>query len=73
VFLPDKKPDATRPSQPLLAPVKPKLDPAEVEVVHILEADLRRDLRRSIFRQRLWVSLAVIEVLVLIGTSIWLK
>ena len=72
VFLPDRKPEP-RLSQPLVAPAKPKLDPSEVEVVHILEADLRRDLRRSIFRQRLWVSLAVIEVLVLIGTSIWLK
>jgi hypothetical protein len=51
----------------------PKPDPAEVEFVHVLEADLKRDLRRSIFRQRLWVSLAVLEVLALIGTSIWWK
>jgi hypothetical protein len=73
VFLPDKPKPESRFSQTLVAPPKPKLDPAEVEVVHILEADLKRDLRRSIFRQRLWISLAVVEVLVLIGTSIWLK
>ncbi|MGO9649352.1 hypothetical protein SBA7_480016 [Candidatus Sulfotelmatobacter sp. SbA7] len=73
VFLADKPKSDPRFSQPLAAPPKPKPDPAEVEVVHVLEADLKRDLRRSIFRQRLWISLAVLEVLVLIGTSIWLK
>jgi hypothetical protein len=72
VFLPDKPKTETRLS-PLAAPAKPRPDPAEVEVVHVLEADLKRDLRRSIFRQRLWISLAVLEVLTLIGTSIWLK
>lgn len=73
VFLPDRPKEETRLSQPLVASAKAKLDPVEVETVHVLEADLKRDLRRSIFRQRLWISLAVIEVLVLIGTSIWLK
>ena len=73
VFLPDKPKTEGRLPQPLVAPSKPKPDPIEVETVHILEADLKRDLRRSIFRQRLWVSLAVIEVLVLIATSIWWK
>jgi hypothetical protein len=73
VFLPDKPKSEARFPQPLVAPPKPKADPAEVEVIHILEADLRRDLRRSIFRQRLWISLAVIEVLVLIWSSFWLK
>jgi hypothetical protein len=73
VFLPDKPKTEARFSQPLAAPPKPKVDPAEVEVVHVLEADLRRDLRRSIFRQRLWVSFAILEVAVLIWSSIWLK
>lgn len=73
VFLPDRPKPEARPAQPLMAPPKPKLDPVEVETIHVLEADLKRDLRRSIFRQRLWISLAVLEVLVLIGTSIWLK
>src|SRR5580698_10060612 len=73
VFLPDKPKTEARLSQPMAAPPKPKLDPAEVEVVHVLEADLKRDLRRSIFRQRLWVSFAVLEVLVLIWSTFWLK
>ncbi len=71
VFYPDK------PKAPL-APVRvpaplPKPDPAEVEFVHVLEADLKRDLRRSIFRQRLWVSLAVVEVVALFATTFWWK
>jgi len=72
VFYPDKPKAAYAPAPPRLAP-PPKPDPAEVEFVHVLEADLKRDLRRSIFRQRFWVSLAVLEVLALIGTSIWWK
>ena len=72
VFYPDK-PKAAYVAAPRVAAPLPKPDPAEVEFVHVLEADLKRDLRRSIFRQRLWVSLAVLEVLALIGTSIWWK
>jgi hypothetical protein len=73
VFLPDKPKAAYAPAEPRVAVPPPKPDPAEVEFVHVLEADLKRDLRRSIFRQRLWISLAVLEVLALIGTSIWWK
>lgn len=72
VFYPDKPKAALVQASRAAAPL-PKPDPAEVEFVHVLEADLKRDLRRSIFRQRLWISLAVIEVLALIGTSIWWK
>ena len=72
VFYPDK-PKAAFVQAPRAAVPPPKPDPAEVEFVHVLEADLKRDLRRSIFRQRLWISLAVVEVLALIGTSIWWK
>ncbi|HXM20526.1 MAG TPA: hypothetical protein VN948_04570 [Terriglobales bacterium] len=73
VFLPDKPKAALAQVQPRVAAPLPKPDPAEVEFVHVLEADLKRDLRRSVFRQRLWVSLAVLEVLALIGTSVWWK
>jgi hypothetical protein len=72
VFYPDKPKAAFVPAPRVAAPL-PKPDPAEVEFVHVLEADLKRDLRRSIFRQRLWVSLAVLEMLALIGTSLWWK
>jgi hypothetical protein len=73
VFLPDKPKVAYAPVQARVSSPLPKPDPAEVEFVHVLEADLKRDLRRSVFRQRVWVSLAVLEVLALIGTSIWWK
>ncbi len=72
VFYPDK-PKAAYAPVPRVAAPPPKPDPAEVEFVHVLESDLKRDLRRSIFRQRLWVSLAAVEVLTLIATSIWGK
>jgi hypothetical protein len=73
VFLPDKPKLEARLSQPQVALPKPKPDPVEVEIVHVLEADLKRDLRRSVFRQRLWVSFAVLEVMILIWSSFWLK
>lgn len=73
VFLPDKpKPDYA-PAPARMAPPLPKPDPAEVEFVHTLEADLKRDLRRSVFRQRLWISFAVLEIGFLIFTSFWGK
>jgi hypothetical protein len=72
VFYPDKPKPAFAPAPRAAAP-PPKPDPAEVEFVHVLEADLKKDLRRSVFRQRLWVSLAVLEMLALIGTSLWWK
>jgi hypothetical protein len=72
VFYPDKPKAALAPVSRVAAPL-PKPDPAEVEFVHVLEADLKRDLRRSIFRQRLWVSLAVLEMVALFATSFWWK
>jgi hypothetical protein len=73
VFLPDKPKAAYVATLPRVVSPPPKPDPAEVEFVHNLEADLKKDLRRSAFRQRLWVSLAVLEFLALIGTSFWWK
>lgn len=73
VFLPDAPKREYSFSLPTPAPPKPELDPAELEYIHAVEADLKRDLRRSVFRQRLWVSLAIMEVIALIGTAFWLK
>jgi len=73
VFLPDKPKPEYAPIMLRPAAPAPKPDPAEVEFVHALEADLRRDLRRSLLRQRLWITFAVVEVVALIGTSIWWK
>jgi|SRR5580704_2078793 hypothetical protein len=73
VFLPDA-PKAEYSLSPAVAlPAQAKPDPAQVEFVHVLEADLRRDVRRSVFRQRLWISLAVIEVVALVGSFVWWK
>ncbi|MCU1298228.1 MAG: TonB family protein [Acidobacteriaceae bacterium] len=73
VFLPDK-PKAAYPSLPRIVAV-PVVKPnqAEVEFVHVLESDLRRDLRRSTIRVRLWISFAAIQVIVLIGGFFWFK
>jgi hypothetical protein len=73
VFLPDAPKREYSFSLQMPPTPKPKLDPAEVEYIHAVEADLKRDLRRSVFRQRLWVSLAIMEVIALIGTAFWLK
>ncbi len=73
VFLPDK------PKQEYVlvlqkpAVSKPKPDPAELQYVHAIEADLKRDLRRSMFRQRVWIALAALEILALVGTSLFWK
>jgi hypothetical protein len=66
VFLPDK-PKTYAAFQ--LAPARPipKPDPAEIEFVNVLEQDLRRDLRRSRVRARIWISVAVAQVMVLVG------
>jgi hypothetical protein len=70
IFLPDPKPGS-----PAIARVAPlpvaKPDPEEVEFVHVLERDLRRDLRRSTVRVRLWISFAALEVVVLLAGFFW--
>jgi len=70
-------PDAPKQEYVLVLPrptaAKPKPDPAEIQFIHAVEADLKRDLRRSIFRQRLWVSFAALEVLMLISSFLWWK
>jgi len=69
VFLPDKPKQEYVLTLPKPAASKPKPDAAEIQFIHAVEADLKRDLRRSIFRQRVWISLAVVEILALVGTS----
>jgi hypothetical protein len=73
VFLPDKPKAEYAPI--VLKPIapRPKPDAAEIEFVHTLERDLRKDLWRSQLRQRLWVSLAVLEFAALIFTSLFWK
>jgi len=67
VFLPDKPKTGYTAVQ--LAPPRPmpKPDPAEIEFVNALEQDLRRDLRRSRIHARIWISVAVAQVMLLAG------
>ena len=69
VFLPDRPKQDYVLTLPKPAATKPQPDAAEIQFIHAVEADLKRDLRRSIFRQRLWISFAVLEILALVGTS----
>ena len=73
VFLPDKPKQDYVLTLPKPTVTKPKPDAAEMQFIHAVETDLRRDLRRSVFRQRLWISMAALEILALIGTSFWWK
>jgi len=73
VFLPDKPKADSAPAAVRVVPPKPKPDPAVIEFARLLEIDLQRDLRRSQFRQRVWVGLAVLEVAFLFYSAIWWK
>ena len=70
VFLPDApKPAATL---GLKLPIsRPRLDPVEVAFVNVLERDVRRDLRRSKSRQRLWISIAAAQATFLLIAAFW--
>ncbi|MGH9513763.1 MAG: hypothetical protein ACRD2U_16675 [Terriglobales bacterium] len=50
---------------------KPKIDAGEMEFMQSLESDLKRDLRRSRMRQRIWVSLVTAQVALLIAGFFW--
>jgi hypothetical protein len=71
VFLPDApKPSTT--TGALKLPVSlPRLDPVEVEFVNVLERDVRRDLRRSRIRQRVWISIAAAQAVFLLVAAFW--
>ena len=71
VFLPDKPKTDSAPAAVRVAPPKPKPDPAVIEFARLLEIDLKRDLRRSQFRQRVWISLAALEVAFLFYSALW--
>jgi hypothetical protein len=73
IFLPDKA-KAAYSVQVQAAPVR--LDPAEVEFAQVLRdevSELKSDVRRSRFRARIWVSLAAVEVVVLVGSLFFWK
>jgi len=71
VFLPDKPKAEYQPAPVRVAQPKPKPDPAEIEFVRVMHEDLRRDLRRSRFRQRIWVGLVFVEFAAMIVGMFW--
>ncbi|HEV7218963.1 MAG: hypothetical protein ACHP8A_09720 [Terriglobales bacterium] len=50
---------------------KPQIDPGELEFIQGLEIDLKRDLRRSRFRQRIWFTLVTAQVALLVAGFFW--
>lgn len=71
VFLPDA-PKSPATTAGLKLPVTlPRLDPVEVEFVNVLERDVRRDLRRSRIRQRIWISIAAAQAVFLLVAAFW--
>ena len=73
VFLPDKpkpKPEYEL-TLPKPDPLKAKRESREIELLRLVEADLKRDLHWSVLRQRVWIGLVALEVLVLAGSLFW--
>lgn len=68
VFLPDRPKQEYVLVLPKPSTAKPKRDAAEIQFIHAVETDLKRDLRRSIFRQRVWIGLAALEIAALLGS-----
>jgi len=69
VFYPDKpRTDAVRPInlEPVALPAEKQVDP----VVELTAGDLLRDIRRSRIRQRVWIGLAAVQVIYLVGVAL---
>jgi len=71
VFLPDAPKTATSSSGLKLGPPLPKRESVEVEFVNVLERDVRRDLRRSRFRLRIWIGVATAQAAFLLVAMFW--
>lgn len=60
------------PGRPAAPPTPPPQPPAILlEFLHDMHGDLRRDLRSSRFRARIWMALAAAQVLFLLGSLFW--
>ncbi len=51
----------------------PRMDAGEMEFIQTMEIDLKRDLWRSRFRNRLWASIVVAQVALLVAGLFWTK
>ena len=74
IFLPDP-PKAAYTAQPARAvpapPPPPKPPSILLEFLHDMHRDLKRDVSRSRLRARIWMSIAVAQVLFLVGSFLW--
>jgi len=76
IFLPDA-PKAAYGTQLALAPIAPPPPPEPpavlLEFLHDMHRDLKRDVRLSRLRARIWMSVAAAQVLFLLGSIFWPK
>jgi hypothetical protein len=77
IFLPDapKPAYAAQPVRTAAAapPPVPKPPAVLLEFLHDMHRDLKRDVTRSRLRARIWMSVAVAQVLFLVGSFLWQK
>ncbi|MGB9073424.1 MAG: hypothetical protein WCC22_12355 [Terriglobales bacterium] len=72
VFYPDKPKLAEPTARPAIA--QPPALPAQAQAALVADptaADLRRDLRRSRIRQRVWIAFAAAQVIYLVAIAFW--
>jgi len=72
IFYPDKPKTAEAPRPVNL---KPEPTPEQVQILKVEEqtaSDLMRDIRRSRIRQRIWITVAAVQVAYLVAAAIWL-
>lgn len=71
VFLPDAPKPAQAASATRSVPATLPDVATELEYFHVMENDLKGDLRQSRFRARLWIAIASAQLLYLLGMMIW--
>lgn len=76
IFLPDPPKAAysttAQPARPVApAPPPPKPPSILLEFLHDMHRDLKRDVSRSRLRARIWMSIAAVQVVFLVGSMFW--
>jgi hypothetical protein len=70
VFYPDKPKAADAPRPVNLQPVALPIEQRQVLVAEPTAADLLRDIRRSRIRQRIWIGVAVVQVVFMVAMAL---
>jgi hypothetical protein len=72
IFLPDApKPASASPAARVPSPPRPQPPAIVLEYLHDMHGDLRRDIRHSNWRVRLWIAVAAAQAVFIIGSLIW--